>query len=140
MPHSHSNSRTIYRIGKRICICFIDFAKAFGRLQHGELLFFFFLMLGRIKLDLDGIDLLLIIKLYWDKTTAIRVDGEICEYKPIERAVHQDCVMSLHLCNIYSAVVERELLKKKNSRKRQMSFLGHTQENQYRDGGSGWKN
>ena len=47
--------------------------------------------------------------LYWDQSAAVRIGGELSEYKLIERGVRQGCVMSPDLYNIYSEMILRNL-------------------------------
>ena len=54
-------------------------------------------------LDIDGNDLRVIRNLYWDQSAAVRIGGELSEYKLINRGVRQGCVMSPDLFNIYTA-------------------------------------
>ena len=47
--------------------------------------------------------------LYWDQSAAVRIGGELSEYKLIKRGVRQGCViiMSPDLFNIYSEMILR---------------------------------
>ena len=47
--------------------------------------------------------------LYWDQSAAVRIGGELSEYKLIKRGVRQGCVMSPDLFNIYSEMILRNL-------------------------------
>ena len=47
--------------------------------------------------------------LYWDQSAAVRIDGELSEYKLIKRGVRQGCVMPPDLFNIYSEMILRNL-------------------------------
>ena len=60
-------------------------------------------------LDIDGKDLRAIRNLYWCQSAAIRIGGELSEYKLIKRGVRQGCVMSPDLFNIYSEMILRNL-------------------------------
>jgi len=62
-------------------MCFIDYTKAFDKVQHAELL----KMLE--TLDLDGKDIRLIRNLYWGQTACLRSGNELSEYTKIERGV-----------------------------------------------------
>ena len=86
-----------------IFLCFIDYTKAFDKVRHENL------MIMLEKLEVDGKDLRLIRNLYWDQTAAIRIDGEVGEWKNIKRGVRQGCVMSPDLFNLYSENILRNL-------------------------------
>ena len=47
--------------------------------------------------------------MYWDQTAAVRIDGEVGEWKNIGRGVRQSCVMSPDLFNLYSEIILRNL-------------------------------
>ena len=84
-------------------LCFIDYAKAFDRVRHNEL---FRVLNG---LDIDGKDLRIIRNLYWDQTAATRLDGEVSQFKPTKRGVHQGCVLSPDFFNICSEMILRNI-------------------------------
>jgi len=67
-------------------LCFIDYTKAFDRVQHEKLL------QDLIDLDLDGKDLRFIWNLYWEQTASIRVENKLSEYVDIKD------VSSLRIC------------------------------------------
>ena len=73
---------------KDLYLCFIDYSKAFDKGRHEKL----FNILEH--LDIDGKDLRVIRNLYWDQNAAVRIGGELSEYKLIKRGVRQGCVMS----------------------------------------------
>ena len=66
---------------KDLYLCFIDFSKAFDKVRHEKL----FNILEH--LDIDGKDLRVIRNLYWDQSAAVRIGGELSEYKLIKRGV-----------------------------------------------------
>ncbi|MCH9665805.1 MAG: hypothetical protein K0U41_08180 [Gammaproteobacteria bacterium] len=88
---------------KDLYICFIDYTKAFDKVQHEKL----WKLIE--NLDLDGKDMRLIRNLYWDQTACIRLDTEMSGYTKIERGVRQGCVFSPDLFNLYSEMILREL-------------------------------
>ena len=90
-------------VQKDLYLCFIDYSKAFDKVQHDEL---FRLLL---QLDIDGKDLRVVRNLYWHQTAAVRVGTDISEFQPIERGVRQGCVMSPDLFNLYSEMILREI-------------------------------
>ena len=87
-------------VQKDLYICFIDYSKAFDKVKLFEML---------NQLDIDGKNLRVLRNLYWDKTAAVRVDGELSEYTNIKRGVRQGCVMLPDLFNLYSEVILRNL-------------------------------
>ena len=82
--------------GKDIYICFIDYSKAFDRVQHSKI------MDTLQELEIDGHDLRIIRNLYWQQTAAIEIENETSIYQPIKRGVRQGCVMSPDLFSIYT--------------------------------------
>ena len=88
---------------KDLYLCFIDYSKAFDKVRHEKL----FNILEH--LDIDENDIRVIRNLYWDQSAAVRIGGELSEYKLIKRGVRQGCVMSPDLFNIYSEMILRNL-------------------------------
>jgi len=84
---------------KDVYVCFIDYSKAFDRVQHEAL----FEMLE--SLDLDSKDVLLMKNLYWDQQAAIRTNGFVSEYVEIMRGVRQRCVLSPDLFSLYTEMI-----------------------------------
>ena len=82
-----------------VYMCFIDYIKAFYRVQHDVLLKIV------MNLDLYGKDICLIWNLYWEKSACIRIENEMSEYSNIKRGVHQGCVISTDLFNLYSEMI-----------------------------------
>ena len=82
---------------------YIDFTKAFDRVQHDELL----KML--MNLNLYGKDICLIWNLYWDQSTCIKIENEMSKYTNIKGGVYQGCVLTPDLFNFYSKMVLQEL-------------------------------
>ena len=80
-------------------MCFIDYTISFDRVQHDELL----KML--MNVDLYGKDIHLIQNLYWDQSASIRIENEMSEYTKIQRGMHQGCVLSPDLFNLYSDMI-----------------------------------
>ncbi len=88
-------------------MCFIDYTKAFDKIQHEEL------MNLLQETDLDGKDLRLIRNLYWEQKACIRIGTDLSEYTRIKRGVRQGCVFSPDLFNLYSEMIMRKLYGKK---------------------------
>ena len=87
---------------KEIYACFIDYAKAFDRVQHHE-------MISCLeRTGVDGKDIRLITNLYWHQKAAIRIQGALSPYAEIKRGVRQGCVLSPYLFNLYTEFIFRK--------------------------------
>lgn len=85
--------------------CFIDYRKAFDRVQHHK-------MVEILKdLGLDDKDLRIIVNLYWNQSACVNVEGERTDEVKIRRGVRQGCVLSPLLFNVYSERIFREALE-----------------------------
>ena len=84
-------------------LCFIDYSKAFDKVQHENL------MQMLKELNIDGKDLRLVRNLYWEQSAAVKIENELGEWKQIRRGVRQGCVMSPDLFNLYSENILRKL-------------------------------
>lgn len=86
-------------------ICFIDYEKAFDRVQHDKLI--------KVLSDigLDSKDLAIIRNLYWQQRARVRVDQELTEEIDIMRGVRQGCILSPQLFNIYAEAIFAEALE-----------------------------
>lgn len=86
-------------VNKDIYACFIDFEKAFDKVQHDKLKQIL------IEKNINSKDLQIIKCLYWNQTAQIKVDEELSEDIMILRGVRQGCVLSPMLFNIYSEAI-----------------------------------
>uniref|UniRef100_A0A1W7RAL1 Endonuclease-reverse transcriptase n=1 Tax=Hadrurus spadix TaxID=141984 RepID=A0A1W7RAL1_9SCOR len=101
----HTIIEHTYRDDRSLYLCFIDFEKAFDRIDHN--------LLNNI-LDAIGInsyDLHLIRTLYKEQEAAFRVDGELTDWFKVQRGVRQGCLLSPSLFNIYSEKLINEALE-----------------------------
>ena len=89
-------------VHRDIYVCFIDYAKAFDRVKHTEVI------AALEKAGIDGKDIRIIIELYWNQKAAIRVNQELSDPAEIKRGVRQGCVLSPYLFNIYTEFIFRE--------------------------------
>ena len=89
---------------KDLFLCFIDYTKAFDKVRHEKLLDIL------KQLDVDGKDIRIIGKMYWEQTAAVKIQNEISTYKPIKRGVRQGCVLSPDLFSIYSEMIRRNIV------------------------------
>ncbi len=96
----HFNLRIILdkylEVGRDVCICFIDYEKAFDQVYHSDI------MDSIMNLDIDGKDIRLIQSLYWDQSASVKIDGGQSDTFPIKRGVRQRCVHSPKLFNLYT--------------------------------------
>ena len=89
-------------VQKEMYVCFIDYAKAFDRVKHENLINCL------VDIGLEGKDVRVIANLYWHQQAAIRVENDISDYTPIQRGVRQGCVLSPILFNIYTELIFRQ--------------------------------
>ena len=61
-------------------MCFIDYTKAFDKVQHEE----FLEVLG--NLNMHGKDIRIVCNLYWEQTACTRIDNDLREYTRKERS------------------------------------------------------
>ena len=83
-------------VQKSIYICFIDYSKAFDRVQHEKLI------KCLQEIGIDGKDIRLIRNIYWEQTASIRCENSYSPYIEIRRGVRQGCILSPSLFNIYT--------------------------------------
>ena len=88
-------------INRDMYTCFIDYAKAFDRVHHIQLI----QCLERI--GIDGKDIRIIGNLYWQQKAAIRVGDDLSPFTDVKRGVRQGCVLSPYLFNIYTEIIFR---------------------------------
>ena len=92
---------------KDVFVCFIDFQKAFDRVQHDKLI-------ENLKsINLDQSDIRLIKKLYFNQTAVVRVEDMETDEIKIQKGVRQGCVLSPQLFNLYSQFVFRRALEER---------------------------
>ena len=89
-------------LNKDMYVCFIDYAKAFDRVKHFELIECLDLI------GIDGKDIRIISNLYWHQKAAIRVEEDLSEYTSIQRGVRQGCILSPLLFNLYTEIIFRD--------------------------------
>jgi retron-type reverse transcriptase len=97
-------SERYLQMGKKVYLCFVDYQKAFDRVNHDKLL---------EVMEIAGIPELerrLIINLYWHQQAAVRWDNEVSRYVNINRGVRQGCIISPLLFNLYSEYMIKEAL------------------------------
>ena len=90
-------------VNKNLYCCFIDFTKAFDRVQHNIL----FELLS--DLEFQDRDLRLVQHLYFKQKANIRLKDQLSNFVEIARGVRQGCVMSPDLFSLYSEVILRSI-------------------------------
>jgi len=91
-------------INADVFACFIDFEKAFDRVQHDKLISIL------NQSGIDGRDVQIISKLYLQQKANVRIDNETSEEFNIKRGVRQGCILSPLLFNVYSEHLFKEAL------------------------------
>ena len=91
-------------VDEDLCICFIDWQKAFDRVNWTKLM----QILNRSGVDWRGRRL--ISKLYMDQKVKVRLDRREARSVQIRRGVRQGCCLSPILFNLYSEWLTKEAL------------------------------
>ena len=99
------NMRTIaekyLQVNKDVYVCFIDYEKAFDRVNHEKLI---------SNMDDIGVrerDMRFIKNLYWKQRAYIRLQTGLSSNIKIKRGVRQGCILSPILFNLYTAIIFR---------------------------------
>lgn len=90
---------------KDVFACFIDYEKAFDRVQHKKL----FEVLQRAGIDYRDIRILK--NLYWNQTANVKISGKTTNNIKINRGVRQGCILSPLLFNLYSDIIFKKALE-----------------------------
>ena len=86
---------------KDIHACFIDYEKAFNRVNHES-------MIKCLKgIGLNGKDIRLIVNLYWTQKAYLQLEQDLFGEIMIKRGVRQECVLSPCLFNLYTEIIFR---------------------------------
>lgn len=101
------NLRTIcersLEVQKDVYICFIDYKKAFDRVNHSK-------MIECLQeIGIDGKDLQIIAKLYWEQTAVVRTEKGVTSEFNIKKGVRQGCILSPSLFNLYTEKIFRQV-------------------------------
>ena len=90
-------------VSKDIYACFIDYEKAFDRVNHES-------MIKCLKdIGLNGKDIRLIVNLYWTQKAYIQLEQDLSGEIMIKRGVRQGCVLSPCLFNLYTEMIFRHI-------------------------------
>src|ERR1043165_4914434 len=91
--------------GNEVFICFVDFEKAFDRID-------WVMMLNILrKIGVDWRDRRLILNLYMNQKAVVKIQQELSEEGEIGRGVRQGCCMSPLLFNIYAEAMMEEAME-----------------------------
>uniref|UniRef100_A0A8D8PQH9 Craniofacial development protein 2 n=1 Tax=Cacopsylla melanoneura TaxID=428564 RepID=A0A8D8PQH9_9HEMI len=88
-----------------IYACFIDYKKAFDRVQHVKMIEVL------QKTGIDAKDLRIIRYLYWNQVASVKLEDHNTGDIQIMRGVRQGCVLSPVIFNVYSEFIFREALQ-----------------------------
>ena len=102
------NSGEIFGKGKKVHLCFIDYTKAFDRIDHVKL------MEIMKETGTPSHELRLLTELYKNQRAFVRVGTNITEVIAIQKAVRQGCILSPCLFNLYSEKVIQETLNEQD--------------------------
>ncbi|KAJ2952534.1 hypothetical protein O0L34_g6852 [Tuta absoluta] len=92
-------------MNQTVYICFIDYEKAFDRVQHQKLIEILH------NTGIDSKDIRIIRNLYWQQTANVRVEQALSNDVKILRGVRQGCILSPILFNIYAETIFSEALE-----------------------------
>ena len=88
---------------KDVYICFIDYEKAFDRVNHEA-------MIECLKdVGIDDKDLRFITYMYWNQNAAVRTKSGLSDNIKIKRGVRQGCILSPVLFNLYTDISFRSV-------------------------------
>ncbi|KAL0279224.1 UNVERIFIED_CONTAM: hypothetical protein PYX00_000829 [Menopon gallinae] len=105
-------------MNKDVFLCFIDYEKAFDRVQHEKMI----QILQQV--GLDSRDVRIIANLYWNQKAHVRFSDNTSEDVEIRRGVRQGCVLSPLLFNLYSDLMLRRCRGSESFRYEDME-IGH---------------
>jgi len=92
-------------LGNEVFICFVDFEKAFDRVNWIKM------MEVLRKIGVDWKDRRMISSLYMEQTATVRVEGEYSEPSFIGRGVRQGCCLSPLLFTVYAEMMMIEAME-----------------------------
>ena len=90
-------------VNQNLYCCFIDYTKAFYRVQHNILMEIF------CDLDMSDKDLRLVQNMYFNQSASIKHNGKVSGQVPIKRGVRQGDSPSSDYFSLYSEMIMREI-------------------------------
>ena len=93
---------------KELNLCFIDYAKAFDRVNHEKL------MEVLVKAGIPSHERRLVCEIYWNQSAKVRLTSGTTEDIMIQRGVRQGCILSPSLFNLYSEHLLQEAISEKS--------------------------
>ena len=94
-------SEKYIEMNKDVYMCFIDYEKAFDRVNHEKMI------QCMQSIGIDKSDVRIISNLYWTQKAYIRLENDISNEIQIKRGVRQGCVLSPALFNLYTEMIFR---------------------------------
>ena len=101
LPTSPGSSKKQESSGKNVYFCFIDYAKAFDCVDHNKL----WKILKEMRIP-DHLTCLLR-NLYAGQEATVRTGHRTTDWFQIGKGVHQDCILSPCLFNLYAEYIMR---------------------------------
>ena len=90
-------SERALEMGKKLFLCFVDYQKAFDRVNHDKL------VEVMEKAGIPELERRLIINLYWHQHATVRWENENSRHFSIKRGVRQGCVITPLLYTVSSS-------------------------------------
>ena len=103
MRYQRSIIERCVEMQKDVCICFIDYQKAFDIVQNATL----FEILQ--ELDVNDKYLELIKNFYWQQQAAVRIGQDMSGWVKIARGIRQGCVLLPELFSLYTEMIMRKI-------------------------------
>ena len=91
----------ICEVHKTVYACFIDYEKAFNRVNHEQVI------QGLRDIGINGTDVNLVVNPYWIQRAAVRLERGTSDNIDIKTGVRQGCVLSPSLFNRYTEIIFR---------------------------------
>ncbi|GFR60198.1 retrovirus-related Pol polyprotein LINE-1 [Elysia marginata] len=93
---------------KDLSLCFIDYAKAFDRVNQEKLIEVL------AKAGIPSHERRLVCEIYWNQSAKVKLTSRTTEDITIQRGVRQGCILSPSLFNLYSEYLLQEAISEKS--------------------------